>query len=131
MSETGQMISQASPEFRPRSLGYRRLCCLLTIRRSELFARHVCKLADQFRLSAYPLRQVIQGLLGLYGCAVKAEHKCERGRGIVPLLEEPVVYQGKEQLAHIRCWQDTTLDREIVLGRFVGDIACPTQQIFG
>src|SRR5262249_55898328 len=134
MSEAGQVISQPLPEFGPccilAVLCCRSTCCLLAIRGCELFARHVCQRGGQFRLFAHPLRQVIQRSLGLHWCAVKAQHK-RQGRGSIAPLEEPVVYQGKERLAHIRCRQDTTLYREIVHSSFVSDVACPSQQSCG
>src|SRR6266436_1662060 len=128
MSETGEVIGQASPEFWPCSVHYRRSCCLFVIRRSELLARHVRQRRGQFRLSAYPLCQVVERFLCLNRCTVKAQHK-RQSRGSIAPLEEPVVHQGKEQLAHIRCRQDATLHREIVLGSFGSDVAYTIEQV--
>src|SRR6266852_9203608 len=75
MSETGQVISQAPPEFVPRPVLCLPSCCLLAIRCCELLTRHVLQRSGQFWLPAYPLRQVIKRFLGLHRRAVKAQHK--------------------------------------------------------
>src|SRR5947209_19759385 len=127
MSETGQVLSQALPECRPRSVRGVHLCCLLPIRRRELLTRHVRKLSGQFWLATYPLCQVIERFLSLHGYAVKAQHKGQSSGSLAP-LKEPVVHLGKECFTHICCWQDATLHREIVLSRFISDSAYSTQQ---